>query len=90
MEEPTHAELIEASGESEDHTPEILPEGGNLYHPREPDRIMTSSGEAPTGGIPVGGASDRVIPDRAVREAASATGEPALRHHEEVPHIPAE
>ena len=49
------------------------PEGHEIGKPRSPDRITTSSGEAPTGGTPVGGASDRVIPGKAVRDASSAS-----------------
>jgi hypothetical protein len=40
---------------------------------RNSDRI-TSSGIAPTGGEPAGGAADRIQPPLAVRESASATG----------------
>ena len=49
------------------------PKGHEIGKPRSPDRIITSSGEAPTGGTPVGGASDRVIPGKAVRDAATAS-----------------
>ena len=38
-------------------------------------RVITSSGEAPTGGTTVGGAADRVIPDRWIREHSTATNE---------------
>lgn len=47
------------------------PHGADLNAPRSRDRIVTSSGAAPTGGTPVGGASDRVIPSKAVRDAAT-------------------
>lgn len=35
--------------------------------------VLTSSGEAPTGGVAVGAATDRKQPDRTIR--ATATGE---------------
>lgn len=47
------------------------PQGADLNAPRARDRVTTSSGTAPTGGTPVGGASDRVIPGKAVRDAAT-------------------
>ena len=40
---------------------------------RDSDRV-TSSGIAPTGGVPAGGAADRIQPDPDAREAASASG----------------
>ena len=40
----------------------------------DPDRVITSSGIAPTGGTPVGGAADRIQPDADARAASSATG----------------
>jgi hypothetical protein len=47
------------------------PEGQDLHEPRSRDRVVTSSGTAPTGVPPVGGASDRVIPSRETRERAT-------------------
>src|SRR5437763_403055 len=47
------------------------PHGAGVGAPRSRDRVITSSGEAPTGGTPVGGASDRVIPGKAVRDMAT-------------------
>lgn len=40
------------------------PEPGNPEGRVDTDRVETSSGTAPTGGIPVGSAADRVQPDR--------------------------
>jgi hypothetical protein len=48
------------------------PTGEDLHEPRGKDRVITSAGIAPTGGIPVGGAADRVQPDRTI--PMSATG----------------
>src|SRR5205823_3201920 len=53
------------SGVDGDEMPGGGPQGHEAGKPRSPDRIITSSGEAPTGGTPVGGASDRVIPGKA-------------------------
>ena len=46
--------------------PQEVLEGGDVTEPRHKDQIITSSGIAPTGGIPVGGATDRIIPDRSI------------------------
>ncbi len=66
------------------------PHGADAHEPRSRDRVVTSSGTAPTGGTPVGGASDRVIPSKAVRDAATndnvgvgALGRPDPGHSEE-------
>ena len=38
------------------------------------DRVLTSAGTAPTGGIPVGGEADRIQPDNWARRHGSASG----------------
>jgi hypothetical protein len=40
------------------------PEPGNPHGKVDTDRVETSSGTAPTGGVPVGSAADRIQPDR--------------------------
>lgn len=42
----------------------VFPEPGNPGGVIDSDRVETSSGTAPTGGIPVGSAADRIQPDR--------------------------
>jgi len=37
------------------------------------DRVLTSSGESPTGGIAVGGETDRIQPSEWARRHGSAT-----------------
>src|SRR5688572_22748660 len=58
----------DSAGGSIGGMPEEILEGGDVTEPRHKDQIITSSGTAPTGGIPVGGATDRVIPDRSIYE----------------------
>jgi hypothetical protein len=50
--------------------PEPTNPGGRI----DQDRVLTSSGVAPTGGVPVGGEADRVQPDRWARRHGSASG----------------
>ena len=54
--------------------PGAVPEPSNPGGTIDADRIVISSGEAPTGGTPVGGHADRKVPDRWVRAHSSATG----------------
>lgn len=49
------------------------PDPGNPGGQIDQSRVITSSGEAPTGGTPVGGAADRVIPDPWAARHGSAT-----------------
>jgi hypothetical protein len=44
-------------------TPGGNPSRADLNEPRSRDKVITSSGTAPTGGVPAG-STDRVIPDR--------------------------
>jgi hypothetical protein len=71
--EETAARDDQQQGVTGDEMPGGGPEGGDAGEPRAPDRIVTSSGEAPTGGTPVGGAADRSIPSKHVREHSSRT-----------------
>lgn len=48
------------------------PEPVNPGGTPDQDRILTSSGESPTGGIPVGGESDRIQPSDWARKHGSA------------------
>ena len=50
--------------------PEPVNPGGRL----DLDRILTTSGEAPSGGIPVGGEADRIQPSLWARRHGSAAG----------------
>jgi hypothetical protein len=73
------SEAVEAAGrqgeagepeeESIGGMPTELLHGTPPYVPRGEDRIV-SSGIAPTGGVPVGGATDRVQPDRTIPRTA--------------------
>lgn len=50
------------------------PEPTNPEGHVDPDRILTSSGESPTGGVSVGGESDRIQPHEWARRHGSASG----------------
>lgn len=49
------------------------PEPVNLHGHIDQDRVLTSSGESPTGGIALGGESDRIQPSEWARKHGSAT-----------------
>jgi hypothetical protein len=44
-------------------------ERGEPYHPARGSKI-TSAGVTPTGGIPAGAATDRIVPDRSIPTSA--------------------
>lgn len=63
--------ISERANPETEHLPGDHPNPGNPNGVIDEGRVITSSGEAPTGGIPVGSAADRVMPDDWARRHGS-------------------